>query len=237
MKTKTQTLFTKSFSFVDAKRNKVELDAEITMRNGYPEFTISGNYQNGGGQVIDSIKPANKAQKQLIFLWKKHHLKQVYGDFQSLIESVIAEIIDNEDERKGKPLSKLSEDELLKLIDQETTFSGRDAELCAAFVRMFDLSENDLQDVEIDGNRSTVQGVEYLAGDDSEMDDEWDNDLENYIDECLIPDLPETAQMYFDREKWKRDARIDGRAHSLNRYDGGEEHARINDTDYYAYRQ
>lgn len=234
MKT-TLTLYKKEFSFVDSKGNRFNLHCEITTRNGYPEFTISGDY----GQEVDRINPSNKAQKDLVKIWKKHHLKQIYGDFQGqILEPVIEAIIEDEEARKGESLSVLGDDDLIKLIEEKTMFSGvRDLELCAALVRMFDLSENELEDIEIDDNRVTVQGVEYLAGEDSEMDQEWDNDLENYIDECLIPDLPETAQKYFDREAWKRDAQIDGRAHSLNRYDGGEEHARINDTDYYAYRQ
>lgn len=353
-----ETMFKKEFSFIDADRNKVEIECEITTRNGYPEFTISGNYSNGGGQIINHIKPANDAQTDLVNVWKQYHLngmsagtdkqnealrtagisdydqsveylrtiervtgkpfpedvqkgmqayakqierypakgfssaaalsmdfqisfdkqekkqienghgkdvllrkvfidslqfdehggklyqygtgwitKQLPEDFEYKLIDIIERIAEFEENRKGEPLEDLDDDDLIKLIEEKTNFEGRDAELCAALVRMFKLSEDDLQDIEIDDTRVTVQGTEYLAGDDSEMDDLWDQDLENYLDECVLPDLPKTAQKYFDRDAWKNDAQTDGRGHSLNRYDGGEESARINGTTYYAYRQ
>ena len=43
-------------------------------------------------------------------------------------------------------------------------------------------------------------------------------------------------RQYFDRDKWKRDAKMDGRGHSLNGYDGSEEYATINKVDFYIYR-
>jgi len=49
-------------------------------------------------------------------------------------------------------------------------------------------------------------------------------------------DTPRTDACYFDDEKWKRDARIDGRAHSLSRYDGNEDDQEINGVTYYIYR-
>ena len=100
---------------------------------------------------------------------------------------------------------------------------------------MFDLSEDDLCDIEINDTRVTVQGNDYLAGNDDEMNEAWDEDLENYIDECL--EIPAHMERYFDREAWKEDARQDGRGHSLNRYDGGEEKEEINGIYYFAYRQ
>jgi len=76
---------------------------------------------------------------------------------------------------------------------------------------------------------------EYTVMTDSEADKAWDEALDSYIDECL--DIPENVRHYFDEEKWKDDARIDGRGHSLNHYDGGEDEANINDVDYYIYRR
>lgn len=159
-------------------------------------------------------------------------------NLQEEIDQLIEDIRQEEEERKGEPITYNDDSELVEIIEEHTMFSGDDANLCAALVKMFDLSINDLDDVEIDANnRVTVQGIEYLAGTDSEMDDLWDEDLENYIDECILPDLPENARRYFDNEAWKSDARMDGRAHSLNRYDDSEEEAEINGTSYFAYRQ
>lgn len=66
--------FKKSFSFLDADGKRARIDAEITDRSNYLEFTASGTYQGGGGQVLDEIKPANDAQKQFIDLWYNWHL-------------------------------------------------------------------------------------------------------------------------------------------------------------------
>lgn len=86
-------------------------------------------------------------------------------------------------------------------------------------------------------NRFSIGKREWLVVTDDEADQLWDEDLDSYLDECVLGEMPEMAQNYFDREKWKNDARVDGRAHSLNRYDGNEEYETINGEDYYIYRQ
>lgn len=158
-------------------------------------------------------------------------------DIEEEIEGLIELIEEEEESRKGEPIQYNSDDELIEIIEENTNFQGDEVTLCAALVKMFDLTVNDLEDVEIDGTRVTVQGIDYLAGTDDEMDQEWDEDLENYIYECILPEVNENYRRYFDNEAWKKDARMDGRAHSLNRYNGNEEEAKINDTYYFAYRQ
>jgi hypothetical protein len=155
------------------------------------------------------------------------------------IKKLIQTIEEEEEQKKGNPIEFNTDEELISIIEKQTNFEGEDAELCAAFVKMFDLSINDLQDIEIDGTHTTtIQGITYLAGNDEAMNECWDEDLDNYLDDCILPELPQHAQSYFDRERWKEDAKnTDGRANSLNRYDGSEEEAEINGTYYYAYRQ
>ena len=75
---------------------------------------------------------------------------------------------------------------------------------------------------------------EYKVFTDAEADHEWDLYLDSYIDDCM--EIPENVLPYFDEDKWKRDAKMDGRGHSLNPYDGGEEWATFNRVDYYIYR-
>ena len=75
---------------------------------------------------------------------------------------------------------------------------------------------------------------EYLVCTDEEADEEEDRQLDNYIDECL--DIPENIRPYFDEEKWKDDARMDGRGHILSTYDGCEYEEQVNGTWYYIYR-
>jgi len=70
-------------------------------------------------------------------------------------------------------------------------------------------------------NQFAATGQEFMVLTDEEADEAQDESLENYIDECL--EIPENMKSYFDRDAWKRDARMDGRGHCLSSYDG-EEH-------------
>jgi hypothetical protein len=78
---------------------------------------------------------------------------------------------------------------------------------------------------------------EYLVLTDEEADQRWDEYLDSYLDECVMPELHGTLANYFDRDAWKRDARHDGRGHSLSPYDGNEHEVRLADGTYvYIYR-
>jgi hypothetical protein len=90
-----------------------------------------------------------------------------------------------------------------------------------------DIGPNDL---EVCGDELTTGKRSWLVLTDDEADSRWDDCLEEYIDCCLY--IPDHLEPYFDREKWKRDARYDGRGHTLSCYDGCEHEQR----DYYIYR-
>jgi hypothetical protein len=81
-----------------------------------------------------------------------------------------------------------------------------------------------------------VDGSEYRVLTDSEADEANDESIQNYIDDCILPELPEAYRFYFDDEAFMRDARMDGRGHNLNYYDGTEYEAEINGTWYYIYQ-
>jgi hypothetical protein len=85
-------------------------------------------------------------------------------------------------------------------------------------------------------NTFAIDGCEYLVVTDEEANNLWDESLENYIEECILPEVPESFRPYFDNEKWKRDARFDGRGHSLSSYDGKEHDYSIDGETYYIYR-
>ena len=91
--------------------------------------------------------------------------------------------------------------------------------------------------VEDSDNVYSYYGEEYEVLTDDEADDRWEEELDNYIEECIMPELPEHLQNSFDEDAWKRDARYDGRGHSISRYDGEEYEETVNGTTYYIYRQ
>ena len=67
-----------------------------------------------------------------------------------------------------------------------------------------------------------TENGEYAIGTENDADDAWEQSLDSYLEECIYPELPESMVSYFDDEAWKRDARYDGRGHSLSSYDGNE---------------
>jgi hypothetical protein len=73
-------------------------------------------------------------------------------------------------------------------------------------------------------NDNTFEHFEeqYLVVTDEEADDLWEESLDNYLEDCIYPKLSGNLSNYFDDEAWKRDARYDGRGHSLSGYDGEE---------------
>jgi len=129
-------------------------------------------------------------------------------------------------------LHKLPDQELLSFIENEYSFGA--PEVICALIKEFELNQDQVRTIEESGDYEylSVDGCDYLAGTDSEMNTLWDEDLENYLDDCLLPGM----QCYFDRERWKDDARINGRAHSLASYDGNEHWINFDGEDYYFYR-
>ena len=73
---------------------------------------------------------------------------------------------------------------------------------------------------------------EFLVLTDEEAESAFDQALKAFVDDCILPDIPEHLQSYFDTARWKQDARYDGRGHSLASYDGCEHEA----GDFYIYR-
>ena len=86
------------------------------------------------------------------------------------------------------------------------------------------------------GDVYSCDGEEYLILTDSEADQEYDEQLNNYIEECIMPEIPSHLQNYFDEDAWKQDASYDGRGHLLATYDGYENMEEVEGTDYYLYR-
>lgn len=74
-----------------------------------------------------------------------------------------------------------------------------------------------------------VMGVSgyYSALSEDEADELWEQTLDSYLDEVILDQMPINFRNYFDRDAWKEDAKIDGRGHSINSYDGGEDEVRL----------
>lgn len=76
---------------------------------------------------------------------------------------------------------------------------------------------------------------EWAVLTDDEADDAWDEALESYLDDCIMPVLPEMAQRYFDSDSWKREAKMDGRGPALSVYDGKEREQQVGGQCFFIY--
>jgi hypothetical protein len=98
---------------------------------------------------------------------------------------------------------------------------------------------NQVEEIDVDDYNS-----DYLVLTDEEADEKWEESLDNYIEECITPEIDKIAEgqgnlsyyIKFDKEMWKRDARFDGRGHSLSSYDGNENEETVNGQTFYIYR-
>lgn len=117
---------------------------------------------------------------------------------------------------------------------------GAYAEKIVALALHLEIDFEEAQRIEVSSYDDCVfeyGSEEYLVCTDSEADEKWDEYLDNYIEECVLPEIPEAYRNYFDEDAWKSDAENDGRGHSLNPYDGSEDEQKVNGTTYYIYRQ
>jgi hypothetical protein len=74
----------------------------------------------------------------------------------------------------------------------------------AALAAFFKISEEQISEEYSNVYSCETESGEYLVLTDSEAEKAWDEWLDNYLEECVLCELPEIAKNYFDSEKWKR---------------------------------
>jgi len=110
-----------------------------------------------------------------------------------------------------------------------------DNEKILALAKFLEIEIEDIE--EVYENTYKADGGEYMVLDDSEANTAFHESVENYIDECVLSEMPENLRYYFDNEKFERDVLLgDGRGPSLSSYDGAENEEQINGTYYFIYR-
>lgn len=106
-----------------------------------------------------------------------------------------------------------------------------------ALMSHFGVKEEEINEERGD-NTYTVDSEpgEYLVLTDEEAEEVWEQSLDQYLEDCVLCDIPLTLRCYFDSEKWKDDAKQDGRGRSLSSYDGTEHEVKIGNEWIYIYR-
>jgi len=107
-----------------------------------------------------------------------------------------------------------------------------------AFIEHMDAEDDEAFADECSWNEDivTFECAEWLVLTDGEAEYAWEEALENYLDDCVLPEISSEWVRYFDSEAWKHDARLDGRGHSLAHYDGEEHGVNIDGEWIYLYR-
>ena len=78
---------------------------------------------------------------------------------------------------------------------------------------------------------------EYWVLTDSEADEAFKESVENYVDECILPECPKNIRNYFDTDRFRRDVEMsDGRGPSLAGYDGTEHEEKVDGEWFFIYR-
>jgi hypothetical protein len=135
-------------------------------------------------------------------------------------------LIDN-----GLPVASVKEiiDELSGANGLEDSDDAKILALCSVLDGELNIEQCAYDDCSFVAGRA-----EYLVLTESEKEERWDACLDSYLDDggCV----PGADSPYFDREKWKNDARMDGAGHALSSYDGSEEEVSAFGEDFYIYR-
>ena len=81
---------------------------------------------------------------------------------------------------------------------------------------------NELYSFECDDSNFELEGRTFRIIHKASLEGIWEDELEEYCEECILSELPDIAQSYFDMEAWVRDAKFDGVGHHFGTYDGTE---------------
>jgi len=222
-------LYKRTVKFHDSENLLVVSELEISTRNNYPEFTMCNEKNGSSGQT--EFSPKEGFQTALHDIWNEWHLNNKEKKLSNNFRDILNELCDNIEKEESLRHVDKSEIQWENIEDEKIIALGQHLELTP-----LEANEDISQDSHDDCLYS-YSGQDYLVCTDAEADDKWDNDLENYIDECILPEIPAAYRNYFDNEAWKTDARQDGRGHSLSSYNEEEYEQKVNDTLYFIYRQ
>jgi len=80
-----------------------------------------------------------------------------------------------------------------------------------------------------------IDEYDYYVYTEEQADEAFEEAIDNYIDDCVLSEIPPQYRNYFDRDVFMKDCLMDGRG-ILASYDNEEKYTTILDTKYYIYR-
>jgi len=184
------------------------LDASATTENQrYAKYQM--NYESF---TSPELKDARLARIKYIQA-KIDEREEFIHSANNFLDEVAAECDEDAAEEEAAETERLSDlaDELCYTVDQIKEIE----EITGEITEVETYTNYDMTVI-------SAEDGEYMVGTDEEADEAWDQSLDSYLEDCIYPELPESVRNYFDDDKWKSDAKYDGRGHSLSSYDGNE---------------
>ena len=104
-----------------------------------------------------------------------------------------------------------------------------------ALAKFLGCDVDDIETTETEHRYSTAEGEEYDVLTDTQADNIYSDRFDDFVDECIICDIPDHLRIYFDRELYKKDTLIsETRGHLLS-IDNGENEQNHNGETFYIY--
>lgn len=182
------TLHSTKFQILDKEKQLRTLDAKITDRNGYPEFTISGDWGSSSWQVYDSITPANPDQQTIIDFRNKWHLNWMSAGTPKQ-EAILAKYPDIKDYNERVEL--LSS---VKITGESLNFSER-KEVKA----QLDLVSNYRE--KINKYENMKERIAVLSQEFSSQNNKWFKNIDEDICEFIIANVKIWASTQVDAKR------------------------------------
>ena len=179
------------------------------------------------------------------------------GDTSILIENLPSEVVEMMNTRFDRESEDILEDESLSPEDTQEQIEklGSDirdeAEAATeeeiALLYYLHTEENeteewfdDLKDTERTqyGEGTVIEqgNAEYAVISDDNVEIAFDNAIDDYVDEAVLPEIPEAYRRYFDLEAFTTDCHHDGLGHTLSSYDGGDNEVTIDGKLWHVFR-
>ena len=219
-------IWEKLIKYHDADNIPRESKIEITTRNGYIEYT----QRNPDCQ--NDFNPKKGAQTDLYNMWKMYHIKK-YCEINDLIKIVelinicvcICMYIENEEQTYIQNLNTHEEEKI-------------DNPRILALMEHLEITVSEaIEDIKnIHSFTYSYGNKEFLILTEKEANILWEENLDNYLEEIVLEELPKRYREYFNETLWKQDAKMDGRGHCLSSYDGREHILIVNEITYFIYR-
>jgi len=94
----------------------------------------------------------------------------------------------------------------------------------------------EVADLDWDESEKAIDDCDYYVYTEEQADEAFEEAIDNYIDDCVLSEIPPHYRNYFNRDAFMKDCLMDGKGHTLATYDGEELYTTVLDTEYYIYR-